>query len=242
MRRENFGLSDLFRVTYGGSIEGPMQNAYLRLEHHSQTGAHRSLLAGLEDTERIIHGTFRVRVEATEPFPNPPLTLIPSYPDLPMEEVYPRVPRTDIPEVYLRELGKGRVVYFPWDIDRTFWEVLCADHGRLLSNSVEWATNEERPATVTGQGVLDVTVWRQRDSLAVHLVNLTNPMMMKGPFRELYPVGEQRVRVRLPEGVGVKRVQLLKAGGTPTVVEEPGHITVTVPSVLDHEVVAVDLI
>jgi len=242
MRRDNFGLSDLLGVTYDGSIEGPMQNAYLRLERDPQTGAHHPLLAGLEDAERIINGAFRVKVRATEPFANPPLTLIPSYPDLPMEEVYPRVPRTDIPEVYLRELGKGRVVYFPWDIDRIFWEVLCVDHGKLLSNSVEWATNEERPATVTGPGVLDVTVWRQRDSLTVHLVNLTNPMMMKGPFRELYPVGEQRVRVCLPEGVGAKRVQLLKAGGTPHVVEEPGHITVTVPSVLDHEVVAVDLI
>lgn len=242
MRRDNFGLSDLLGVTYDGSIEGPMQNAYLRLERDPQTGVHHPLLAGLEDAERIINGAFRVKVRATEPFANPPLTLIPSYPDLPMEEVYPRVPRTDIPEVYLRELGKGRVLYFPWDIDRIFWEVLCVDHAKLLSNSVEWATNEERPATVTGPGVLDVTVWRQRDSLTVHLVNLTNPMMMKGPFRELYPVGEQRVRVCLPEGVGAKRVQLLKAGGTPNVVEEPGHITVTVPSVLDHEVVAVDLI
>ena len=41
-----------------------------------------------------------------------------------MEEVYPRVPKTDIPGVYMREVGKGRVVYFPWDIDRTFWETL----------------------------------------------------------------------------------------------------------------------
>ena len=41
-----------------------------------------------------------------------------------MEEVYPRVPKTDIPQVFLREMGAGRVVYFPWDIDRTFWEVL----------------------------------------------------------------------------------------------------------------------
>ena len=242
MRRENFGLSDLLGVTCDGSIEGPMQNAYLRLERDPQTGAHHPVLAGLEDAERIINGALRVKVRATEPFANPPLTLIPSYPDLPMEEVYPRVASTDIPEVYLRELGKGRVVYFPWDIDRIFWEVLCVDQGKLLSNSVEWATNEERPATVTGPGVLDVTVWRQRDSLTVHLVNLTNPMMMKGPFRELYPVGEQRVRVCLPEGIGAKRVQLLKAAGTPHVVEEPGHITVTVPSVLDHEVVAVDLI
>ena len=67
---------------------------------------------------------------------DPPLTLVPSYPDLPMEEVYPRQAKTDIPEVYLREIGTSRIVYFPWDIDRIFWEMLNVDHGKLLSNAV----------------------------------------------------------------------------------------------------------
>ena len=102
-------------------------------------------------------------------------------------------------------------MYFPWDIDRTFWEVLSVDHFKLLRNSVVWATNEDAPVTVTGPGILDVTVWRQRGSLTVHLVNLTNPMMMKGPVRELIPVGEQQVRLQLPEGVQPKQVRLLAA-------------------------------
>ena len=34
--------------------------------------------------------------------------------------------------------------------------------------------------------------------MTVHLVNLTNPMMMKGPLRELIPVGPHQVRVQLP--------------------------------------------
>jgi hypothetical protein len=43
-----------------------------------------------------------------------------------MEKVYPRVAQTDKAEVYLRAVAAGgRVIYFPWDIDRTFWEVLC---------------------------------------------------------------------------------------------------------------------
>ena len=50
------------------------------------------------------------------------------------------MPKTDIAEVYLREVGRGRVVYFPWDIDRVFWEVLAVDHGLLLRNAVRWAT------------------------------------------------------------------------------------------------------
>jgi hypothetical protein len=240
VRRGNFGLARLFGVDFAGKVEARMQNAYLRLEHDAS--AHHPLLRGLEDAPRIIHGVSRVEVKPRERFPPMPLTLIPSYPDLPMEKVYPRVAKTDIAQVFLREeAGGGRVVYFPWDIDRTFWEVLAADHLALLRNAVSWAANEDPIVVVTGPGVLDVTVWRQRSSLTVHLVNLTNPMMMKGPVRELIPVGEQKVRLRVPEGAKVRGVRLLAAEASPRTEQAGEWLTVTVPSVLDHEVVALDL-
>ncbi len=241
VKRKDFGLADLFGVNFKGSITGPMQNSYLRLESDPATGRRHPLLAGLEDATRIINGVRCVEVQAARPFPNPPLTLIPSYPDLPMEQVYPRVLKTDVPQVYLRELGAGRVAYFPWDIDRTFWEVLSVDHLKLLRNAVTWATNEPPPVTVTGPGVLDVTLWRQKNSLTVHLVNLTNPMMMKGPVRELIPIGEQKVRVRLPDGTRAKKVQLLAAGKSVRAGHSGEYLCVTVPAILDHEVVAIDL-
>ena len=241
VRRDDFGLADLFGVQFKGKIEGPMKNSYLRIEKDPLTGKHHPLLAGLEDAGRIVNGIYRVHVDARTKTPNPPLTLIPSYPDLPMEKVYPRVPKTDIPEVYLHELGKSRIVYFPWDIDRSFWEIMNVDHGRLLRNAVEWATNEEKPVTVNGPGVLDVTIWRQKTSITVHLVNLTNPMMMKGPYRELIPVGEQMVRLRLPKGKEAKKIQLLRSQQSPQVTESDGYLTVIVPTILDHEVVAIDL-
>jgi hypothetical protein len=262
VRRSEFGLADLFGVSYKSGPEGPMHNAYLGLDHGS-AGPH-PLLKGLETAPRIIHGVWRLEVQAREKFPNPPLTLIPSYPDLPMEKVYPRVPRTDKAEVYLREIsaaGKpvgpsagtsgrsdpggmlqaaGRVIYFPWDIDRTFWEVLCVDHLKLLRNAVEWATADELPVTVTGPGILDVAVWKQKGSMTVHLVNLSNPMMMKGPLRELIPVPAQKVRIRLPDGATPRRVRLLAAGIVPEVERRSQYLSVTVPSVLDHEVLAID--
>jgi hypothetical protein len=238
--RRELGLRALFGVRDMGKVEGPMQNSYLRLEK-SPDGSWHPILKGLEQAPRIINAAQRVVVHPVAKFPVNPLTLIPSYPDLPMEEVYPRVERTEIAEVYLREVGKGRVVYFPGDIDRTFWEVLCVEHGRLLANAVDWAANEPRPVYVEGPGVLDVTVWRQKTSMTVHLVNLTNPMMMKGPVRELLPVGEQRVRVRLPEGARPKRVQLLTAGRAPRTRMTDGWLSVTVPGVELHEVIAIDL-
>jgi hypothetical protein len=89
--------------------------------------------------------------------------------------------------------------------------------------------------------VLDVTVWRQKDSMTVHLVNLTNPMMMKGPVREFIPTPPQQVAVRLPEGSRAKKVQLLVSEARPAVTEVNGVLSLTIASILDHEVIAIDL-
>ena len=77
--------------------------------------------------------------------------------------------------------------------------------------------------------------------MTVHLVNLTNPMMMKGPLRELTPAGTQRVTVHLPAGSRAQNVQLLTAGTTPRVETTGSTLVVTVPSIECHEVVAIDL-
>ncbi len=238
-RRADLRLGDLFGARCIGPIEGPMQNAYL---HVAPGGADRHpLLAGLEDARRLIHGVHRLPTQPANPGDVPLLTLVPSYPDLPMEQVYPRIERTDIPEVYAHAYGSGRVVYFPWDIDRTYCELLNEDHGLLLRNAAAWAAGE-LPVMVEGPGVLDVTLWRQKDSLTVHLVNLTNPRAQQGPVREVYPVGEQRIRVRLPAEVQVARVHLLCDGDAPgPVTIQEGWLCTSAPRVQEYQVLAIDL-
>jgi hypothetical protein len=236
-KRNDFDLADLFGVSYVEHTPGPMQNSYLRLHHETK----HPLLRGLEDAPRIINGTWRLELRENVP-PDPrPVTLIPSYPDLPMEKVYPRVPETNKAEVYLRDHGRGRVVFFPWDIDRVFWEVLSPDHLLLMRNAVHWATAEPPIVTVEGAGVLDVTLWRQKNSMALHLVNFTNPMMMKGPVRELIPVGRQQVRLQLPAGMVARKAHLLAGGKTVSFKKSGSSIELVVPEILDHEVVAIDL-
>ena len=78
--------------------------------------------------------------------------------------------------------------------------------------------------------------------MTVHLVNLTNPMMMKGPFRELIPVGEQQVRLRLPAGKTPRACA--PAGQRRRAALPPDRRMAGArrcPSILAHEVIAVDL-
>jgi hypothetical protein len=235
-RRSEFGLSELFGCSFTGQVQHRMQNSYLTLGDKR----HR-LLYGLEDAPRIINGVKRVATRPLNPAYKAPLTLVPTYPDLPMEEVYPRAEsRTTQQEVYVTDHGKGRVVYFPFDLDRTFWEVLSPDHLKLLRNAVRWAANEEPPARVDGPGVLDIALWRQKDSLALHLVNFTNPMFMKGPVREIIPLGPQQVSIKAPDEK-IRAAKLLSAGRVVPFQVRGGRIEIEVPSIGLHEVVALDL-
>lgn len=236
--RTDFGLSDLFGVSYDNGVEGPMQNSYLRLRSDPATNKFHPVLEGLEDAVRIINGIYRVKVKPRIEFPSP-VTLIPTYPDLPMEDVYTRIPDTDIRELYLREIGKGRVAYINWDIDKSFWQYLALDHGKLLNNTIRWALNEDPIVTVKGPGLIETTIWRQKDSMSVHLVNMTNPMMMKGPFRELIPV-DAEVSIKVPEKVKVTGVHLPMREKDPQYTFNNGRIALKVTQISDHEIIGID--
>ena len=235
-RRKDFGLAGLFGASFDGTVDRNLQNSYLNIEKpHPVT-------RGLENATRIINGANWIHVKTTEPIAANPMTLVPSYPDLPMEEVYTRVAHTDVPGVILRTRGKGRVAYFPFDIDRTFWEVLSADHGTVMRNTVAWAHGGAQPLTVTGKGMMDVSLWEQKGSITAHMVNLTNPMMLKGPVRELIPSPPQKVRVTIPKGASVKSVRLLVNANPAKYRSVAGAIEVDIPPIELHEAVAIDLV
>ena len=67
----------------------------------------------------------------------------------------------------------------------------------LASGDMGFLHSYTTGSTVDGPGVLDVTVWKQKNSMTVHMVNLTNPMMMRPSFREMIPCTPQQVRLSL---------------------------------------------
>ena len=72
----------------------------------------------------------------------------------------------------------------------------------------------------------------------MHLVNLTNPMMMKGPIREIIPIGRQLVSVAIPGKSATAR--LLVSGKVPLTRVGGGRIEVEVPEIATNEVVLIE--
>lgn len=228
--RADLGLADVFGATLTKPTRGPVKNTYVALN-----GSH-PVNAGYDGANRIIGGT---KLLAVEPAPGveSPFLYVPDFPDLPMEEVYPRLDPQGAAVVARQTPAGGRVVYIPWNIGEIFWEVLAPDHGRLIENAVRWALKDQPSVVVEGRGIIDLAVVEKPGETAVWLVNLTNPMMMKGPLREVFPITDFTVSLSVPAGRTVTGAKLLVSGRVASAAVTDGRVTVSVPYIDAVEVV-----
>ncbi len=230
-RRADFGLADVFGIRKAGDVKGTTGNAfYARIERRHE------ILDGFAGTNWLPGAEFRLPVA---PVDGAVLTVVPGFVAYPPELSYPTQPRTDEPAVVLREEGKSRLAYFPGDIERTMWRSGHTDLSRLLRNTIRWVSGGRAPVTIEGEGVIEAFAWETEPGFAVHVLNYTNPNMHRGWVRAFHSIGEQKVRMTLPPGRRVSRVELLKAETNIAFRATGGAVEFTIPKVVDYEVAAV---
>jgi hypothetical protein len=151
-----------------------------------------------------------------------------------------REPVTDIPGLIINKIsGSGRIVFLPADIDRQFGRYNLPDHGNLLANIIRWGANDDIPVDVECAGLIDCNIYRQEGNIILHLVNLTSAGTWRQPTDEYIPVGPANIKIRLPEGVQGKKLQLLVGKKTLPITTENGWAMFTVNSISDHEVAVI---
>jgi len=229
-RRAEFGLGDVFGIRKAGDPIATNGNGYMaRIEKPHE------ILKGFAGTNWIPGAENRVPVAPVE---GAVLTVVPGVVGYPPELSYPPQSRTDEPAVVVREKGRSRLIYFPGDIERTMWKTGHTDLARLLQNSIRWVAGANPPVTVEGEGVIEIFAWETQAGFAVHVLNYTNPAMHRGWIRNFYPIGAQKVRMKLPAGRRVTRVELLRAEADIPFRVTANAIEFTIPTVLDYEVAA----
>lgn len=200
--RGDFGLADVFGIHKVGEVIGTTGNAfYARIEKPHET------LQGFGETNWPPGAEYRVPIA---PVDGSPLTVVPGFVAYPPELSYPPQSRTDEPAMVVREKGKSCLVYFSRDIGRTMWRSGHTDLARLLQNSIRWILRGQAPVSIQGQGVIEAFAWETEPGFAIHVLNYTNPNMHRGWIREFYPIGAQKVRMTLPAGRRVTRIELLR--------------------------------
>lgn len=229
--RADSGLARLFEIKKSGVVEGPNGNSY-----YARVLRQHAILRGFEKTSLLPGAEYRVRIQAPG---QPVLGVLPPYPAFPPESVYPHSEPGDEPAIVLRERGNSRLAYIPGDVDRSFWRSGNPDLSRMLRNIVSWLVRDRVPVNVEGDGMLEVFAWETEPGFALHVLNYTNPNMLRGWFTATYPVGAQKVRAELPGRVNGDRVELLRAGTTVPLRRDGSVVEFTIPGVRDYEVAVI---
>jgi hypothetical protein len=224
-RRDDWALGDLLGVRHQGKQleagqvdwETYAAHTYLRIED-------RAIADGFDGTDVLPFGGQLEVVSAD----SAAITYIPPFPIYPPEKSWMEEPRTDAPLVVLGE----RTAYLAADLDRLYAQYHHPDHGRLLANLVRWAARGDIPLRVDGPGVLDCQLYRQGETVILHLVNLDQGGAWRGRLEEFTPAGPFTVTLR----ASGSRARLLVAGGEVEVTSADSWITVVVDRITDHEV------
>ena len=234
--RSDFALGDLFGVSKSGDAVGTNGNPYYARIENPQPGAPHEILQGFIDTNWIPGAQNRVPLK---PVANPLLTVVPGFVRYPPELAYPPVPHTDEPAIVMREDGASRMAWLSGDVERTYWITGHGDLLRLLHNTIHWLTRDERVLSVEGPGFIELFCWETEPGYAVHLLNYSNANAFHGWLQNVQPLGEQRVGIRLPAGVRVKSVELLRAEQSVPFKLDGQELRFTIPAVDDYEVAAI---
>ena len=232
--RADFALADLFGASKAGEAIGTNGNPYYA--RIADPVSRHPILDDFSGTNWLPGAQNRIPLK---PIQDPSLTVVPGFVRYPPELAYPPVSHTQEPAIVLRESGNSRTAWLAGDVERTFWLTGHGDLLRLLHNTIRWLTHNESPVTVDGSGFLEMFFWETRPGYAIHLLNYSNANAFHGWLQSVDPIGEQRIAIKLPAGVGVKSVELLKAEHPIPFHFEDQLLHFTVPSVGDYEVAAI---
>jgi Hypothetical glycosyl hydrolase 6 len=263
VRQSDFGLADVFGVHAEKvstentaplpKLGGDNYHTYLRLTPEIRgdvdgpksgtepvaSGQRSPIFQGFEQTDIIPFGGLLQALKVDKQS-EVLMTFVPQFPVYPPETAWMREAKTTIPGLVVSTKARGsRVAFLVADLDRQFDQFNLPDHGNLLANVVRWAAKDNIPLTVAGTGMIDCNLYRQSERLVLHLVNLTNSATWRAPLDEMVPIGPLKVRVKLPQKIRAKNVQLLVSGQHVGSVVTDDWAQFEIKSVLDHEVAVI---
>ena len=90
---------------------------------------------------------------------------------------------------------------------------------------------------IADRPLLDCHLYEQPGRTILHLVNLTSEATWRAPLDELIRVGPFKVKIAVPASPARKTARLLVANADRPLSRDGGMAVLTIPSILDHEVV-----
>jgi hypothetical protein len=151
-------------------------------------------------------------------------------------ELFPVLERGNMAVLYSSKIEEGEVAYFSGGLGTMMWKNDLPDYSAILARMIYPGPSKRRPLTTDAPGTVNVTAYRTRSGIAVHLVNGTG----KTPLGRVVTVGP--IRVRLPGTTGRLATSYVP-GEESDLLEcrsQSGHTEVTIPRLDAYGLVVVE--
>ncbi len=146
------------------------------------------------------------------------------------------------PAIVRRSAGKGTVIYLGSGLEAIYNETRMKRLRTWFASLLDPILEPHRTYTVEARSGLMPQLMSAPDTILLHLIADTGNKTKKLRIREEFlPIENIAARIRIPAGRTVRAVSLLRAGTTLPHKVASGWVEVTVPRVLIHEAVRLDL-
>ena len=161
------------------------------------------------------------------------LTLIPPSMIGPPEFVHIDMKDTDTPAIVNTQVGKGSVVWIPWDLAGMYYRHSLPAHAGLFRDIVD-RMQPQRQIRSNAHPLVEMTLMRQGTRTLLHLINLSGhsqtgyfaPVPMSGIQVRVAGNYKSGKTVRSPRAIGVRASE--------------GYTELTIPQLSDYELVVLE--
>jgi hypothetical protein len=195
---------------------------YLRVRDHG-------IFPSLRNTQLVtLDGAF------TESEGASPLTFVPPSMFGPPEKVHVDMKDTAIPGLVLKDHGRGKVAWLPWDLGRLYYRHSQTSHAGLMHDLIDLLLPAGRQVRTDAHPLVEIALMRWRDRHLMHFINLSGHSQT-GYF-DYVPMSGIRVAV----AGEFRSARAVRAGKVLPVTRRDGASEFTLPALAMYELVALE--
>jgi hypothetical protein len=193
--------------------------AYFRIRN-------KAMFPSLKQTDVVfMYGDYlQVQAEGASP-----ITFIPPSMYGPPEFVHVDWKDTDDPGLLMKDLGKGKLAWLPWDIGGLYYRHSSEAHSRLLSDLVDTMLPQGRQLKSNAHPLVEITFMRQKDRHLMHFINLSG----HSDTAYFRPVPMTNIQVSVKGNFRFGRA--MRSGQTVSITQTGGYAEFTLPSLEEYE-------
>ena len=188
----------------------------------------KAIFPSLKETDVVfMYGDYlQVKAEGESP-----ITFIPPSMYGPPEFVHIDWKDTSDPGLVLKNVGRGKIAWLPWDIGGLYYRHSSEAHAKLMSDLIDGMLPGGRQLKTNAHPLVEITLMRQRDRHLLHFINLS------GHSDTAYfdPIRMTGIRISVKGNFGSARA--IRTGETMAVANDGGYTHFTLSTLDEYELV-----